>query len=463
MDARTTLAPLVLRRDDLLAAIDLYLSGDVPETRHTALWRACVAVYLSRLEDAEAALEDVEPGPWREVLTAEIELGRGLYDAGEERLERLTPPPELAARVAADLMRPAWGRSDWVELARRAECSARIARHYSEPTYEGTAYRARAVALSEGTGADEEPDLRRAVEILREAEDLRLRAYAETSLGGVLLGKGNVAEALALFDSAETTLLRLGLSWDVSNLQKARIVAELRAGDYEAALSRALAALPDDRAAGCAYTEAWALKWGSIAATHLGRHGEAVGLAEALMALQRLAGSGPDLVEAHVILGRARARAGDASGVGTLEAFLRAVNELGQPADFARARVLRADAWLGHDLPRAMAARDEAEPARALVCPWIAVELAELDRRWEREPVRSEGGRLVFDPSRGVLPRAIAETILDYYLTSEARAGAPSTTEAARRLGVDRRTFYKVRSAVEAQTWPGATRARSKR
>ena len=204
-----SLAAPALVRDELLQAVDSYLANDVPETEETALWRASVAVYLGRNEEAREALRDAPPSALGEILAAEIDLAEGRYGEARTRLTRLSRLDlSLAARAAVDLARVAQQEGKFGEVMDFADDAILFARDAQDLTLEGMGYRLRAIGRFGSEGADEvaEEDLRRSVDLLRATEDLRFRAFAELSLAGRLVVTGDAPGACALLDSAREHL-----------------------------------------------------------------------------------------------------------------------------------------------------------------------------------------------------------------------------------------------------------------
>ena len=185
--------------------------------------------------------------------------------------------------------------------------------------------------------------------------------------------------------------------------------------------------------------------------------------AEALLSLARLAGSIPDLLEAHLIAYRARARSGDASAIDAIERLLPAVDALDQGPLSATARVLKADALLGLDQTRAFVARDEAEAGRALRGPWLQAELRHLDERWSTQVVRREGSRFVVDFAVGSPCLSAAHLLLDYASLESVATKTTRKTEAAQMLCLKRRHFYKVKADVEARLLASPAKTRPRR
>jgi tetratricopeptide (TPR) repeat protein len=461
-----SLAPPSLKREVLLDAVDRYLAGDIPETEDTALWRASVAVYLGRVDDGRAALRDARPSTFGDILAAELDLAEGKYEEARARLSRLSRlDPSLAARAAIDFARVAQQEGKWEEVGRYADEAIRLARIADDRAWEGMGYRLRAIGRSAAQGADEvaEIDFRRSVDLLRETEDLRFRAFAELSLARRLVVIDDAPGACTLLDSAESTFLRLGLELDAQTAQNARAWAELVAGRYEDALRRSLAALEVDRAQGCARGETWALRASAVASVFAGRFDDAVRLADAALSLARVAGSVPDLLEAHLLACRARARTGDVDAIDALDALLPAIDALNQAPLSATARVVKADALLGLDHPRAFVARDEAEPGRALRGPWLQAEFRHLDDRWSTQVIRREGSRLVVDFAAGTPCLSTAHLLVDYASLDSVSKTATRKTDAARLLCLTRRNYYKVKAGVEARLQPNPVKTRPRR
>lgn len=457
-----TTASLGVGRDGLTASIDQYLS-DAPLPDPT---RAEIALYLQRVDEAEEALDRCGASPLAELLRAEAEIQRKHYGAARERFEALSGASGILARIENGLATCAKSVGDHARAAKHAERAIVAARREGDAIEEGKGYRIRGISLSEIDGENEQvaDNLRKAVEILCDAEDGRFRAQAEMSLAAWAASRGEAGEALALLDSAESTFLRFGLELLAQSAQHARLWAYLAVGDFDAVLARTGPCIAISRSQASAEGEAWGLHVGALAAVLSGRIATALDYAGALLGVLRVSGSIPDLVEAHLVDARARARAGDRGALEDLDEYLDAAEETKLPLLIATGRVLRADALLGLDAAAAFAARDAAEPGRTMGSPWLRAEFRNLDVRWAREPIRMERGSFVFDPSAGLPSRKDAHLILDYVLAAEARRAANGAeTAAARLLGESRNSFWNWSERAAVRMRAKKTRAKSRR
>lgn len=156
-----------------------------------------------------------------------------------------------------------------------------------------------------------------------------------------------------------------------------------------------------------------------------------------------------DLLDAHLIYYRVQARRGVEGSADGLAARIPGIDELNERVSSAVARVMLADARLGlvPDL-HAFAAREACEAFRGLAHPWLVAELRHLDARWSEMPIRREGSTLVVDLTRAD-PLAAEHLILDYARLRSAEHRHAHTVDAAKDLGLSRRTFYKVAAAIE--------------
>jgi len=451
-------------REALVDAIDRY-DPEITLSPETATRAAEIAIYLGRLDEAEAALALAPPSTFAAILDAEFDLGRGAYETAIEKLEQLDDSDPLAARIVLDKARGTVMLERWQDLLRYAELTIVTAQCDRDRAIEGMGYRLRAIALRELGREDEQSDrdFLRAVELLRESEDLRFRAFAEVSYASCLVVTDRAVEAATLLDSALLTFTSLGLERDAQIAAHALAFADLVAGRYEVALDRSLQALSIDRAQGLPRGESWALKAGALAAVYAGRLDQALELSEALVSLCQMAGSVSELIEAHIIRYRARARAGDSSAVADLQAFLPAVDAIENPVVSATARVIFADAALGK-LPnlQAFAAYDAAMSTGVPSQPWLAAELRHLDERWKQQPIRREANNMVIDLTKTTSLEA-EHIILDFARITTAESRARRIEDAAPELGLSRRTFFKVRAAVKARLAGEGTKPRRRR
>jgi hypothetical protein len=352
----------------------------------------------------------------------------------------------------------------WTDLRGLAQSALDLARIDGDQVAEGRALRYRGIATQEmDGGAAAASDYRRAATIFRTAGDARNCALTESDLAGFLVARGDPVEALGLIDSAEHAFRELGLEQQAQECKHRRAFADLVLGDYESALRRAREAVPLDRAMMSLSGEGWALEAGALAATFAGDLDTAQDFAGAFLSLARIGNEMTDLLEAHLVYHRVLARRGEARSVEEIEARLYAIDGLNQPAMSATARVILADARLGAkpDL-LAFAARDECEPFRQLVGPWLAAELRHLDARWSEMPIRREGDALVVDLGRpGCLPAE--HLILDYARTRAAQGRSSRKIQQAADLSLTRRHYYKVLDAIEERLSGAGRPARQRR
>jgi tetratricopeptide (TPR) repeat protein len=457
-------SPILFVRSALQEAIDRY-DPEMTLSPATALRAAEVAIYLGHLHEAEVALEIAHESTLTSILQAELQLGRGEYESALHILDLLDDSDALAARIAFDKARASQMLERWDDMLRYAELAIVTAQCDGDRAIEGLGYRCRAIALRECGGRDDhiERDFIQAVRLLRESEDLRFRAFAELSYASLLAVTGRTDEAADLIELALLTFGGLGIERDSQNAMHARAFVDLIAGNYQAALDRALTAIPIDRAQRSAKGESWALKIAALAAAYAGQIDRAVEYADALVSLCQMACSISELVEAHVIRFRARARAGDRTAIADLEAFMPAVLALEKPVVTATARAVLADALLGeHPDLRAFAARDAAEPEGVPAQPWLVAELRHLHARWERQPIRREANRLVVDLTRASSLES-EHMILDFARLGAAESRAHRVEDAAPDLGLSRRTFFKVRAAVKTRLAGEGTKPRRRR
>ena len=354
----------------------------------------------------------------------------------------------------------------WSDLAAMAREALAIARRTGDQLAEGHALRYRGIAADDDDmdASDSAAlDFRRAITLFRACGDDVQRAATEGDLAGHLIARGEAVEAFAVLDSAEATYLRLGLVERAQRCAHQRSWADLATGSYESALRRAREAIPMDRAMMSLANEGWALQSGALAALYLGDLDTALEFANGFLTVARIGGQMHDLLDAHLIYYRTLARRGDGGAIDRLVEWFPAVDELHEPVLSATARVLLADARLG-PLPdlRAFIARDTCEPGRALRDPWLVAELRHLDARWTAQPIYRDGARLVVDLARSTsLPDE--HLILDYVRIHGAQKRSTRTVEAAQWVGLSRRTFYKVRDAVDERAAGSARRARRRR
>jgi hypothetical protein len=392
------------------------------------LERAAMAVYLDRRKDAERALAVVDDPVTAEILTAEFAILESRHDDALAALERLpgTLEPDLAARVAWNRCRYARMRRDWHGTERHASEAVRLARLAGDDALHGCALTSLGIAYRElgHESAATERAMREAVALLRSSEDLKFRAYAESTLATWLLGGTGSTEAYALLRCARDTFERYGLRRDLEISHQQYAMAELQTGRYDDALAHATSSGEAALENGDMRNYEWALRIATLALTFLERYDEAVARAGVLADMC----SGEDGPRgARILMARARARAGDRAALDELEDISRDADLAKRPIEAATIAVQAADALLSIDVPRAFRARDEIEQYRALRGQWINAEFRQLDARWSAMPIRREGSSLIVDTNGAALALDDARTILNDVLTrgqTDERPGA---------------------------------------
>lgn len=409
------------------------------------------AVYLDRREDAErllastaelsgglaAAGGDGALARRREALDLELALtsrpGAGLNDRLERLLELAKSTDDIVAEARArDLFaRLAVTENDWIGALARAKELIEIGGASRNEFTLGRALVHRGNALRELSRPDEaEIALREAVRHLEATENLRYRAHAQVALAGVTAAAGRTQEALDMLEHAEATLRELGIVREASQARTVAAWAMLAAGRYAEARDKVVTLSESERAGGARELDASALRvLASVAAVS----GNALEASRAASDLARKVRA-DDEIEARLAQARARAIGGEADACADLEALAGEAERAGARRLVSLAMIYHAEALLLHDPIAAEQAVGLARARARTADPWVAAELASLERTRLSQPIRVEGGRVMFDLG-GELPyRERAQDVLDRALIRAALARTNGNYAKAGRL-----------------------------
>jgi tetratricopeptide (TPR) repeat protein len=427
--------------------VEQFLSGAGPEGPEAALWRAEVAAYLLRLDEAAALLNEVKTDRpelicRRELVAAEIALACGQLGEADELLTEAVQRAEregsafLAMRGRLCRARLARMKGEWNDSLTWAALAHREADDLGNPFYAGLALFNQGVCLAElGDASGAETSYHAAIERLRSTEDLRFRALAEHSLAGLLLASGQTEMACALSESADETLSRAGLISDAQLVCHGLAWARFARGQVDEAIRCARTLIDFDRAQGDSRAVMWGLKAMTVFSCVANHLDEARSFAEEFARVASLAGAESDRLEAELLLARAQAKSGDYEAFPRLLALVERIEKSGDTLLAITARLCVADALLGVDHARAYRAylqvRGAAVAARG---PWIYGEAAALDRAWRRMGIQREGDEIRINLRADLPSRESLMTILDWELMSAALDRKKGCFAAAGRL-----------------------------
>jgi tetratricopeptide (TPR) repeat protein len=442
-------------------AVDMYEAGHTPASGAPgALWRAEVAVYLDRREDALRALAEV-PGALLDKLTdpgAEGDLARrhrlaasalayadGAYGEALAHAEAVLAASAEAddararRRAAYDAGRALRRQGRYDDARGRLDDAHRMARSEGNDFYLGLVAFNRALAANDLGQAEEAAALAlEALALLERAENLRYRALCQNFYGGLLADFGRLDDALVLCSEAEATAVELGVFEDTLRAATGRARVLLSLGRYEEAAERLAELVGWQRGSANSFLEFHALCLLSVAQFAAGRHADAAESAGAALALARIVGTAEDVLDAELLDARAAAWSPDgrASAVARLRDFVRTADASGTPIQRLESRAYLAQALAASDPLEAYALCAEVRSMPALAAAgWIARELERAEGDLARGPIRlDERGALVIDPSLHWPTLRLAREAVERYLVTRAVGESGGNLSAAGRL-----------------------------
>jgi tetratricopeptide (TPR) repeat protein len=460
-DTSTFVAELAaLDRGAYRDAIARYHASEPTNDPAETMWRAEIALYLDRLEDAQAELERVEErleddlAIRAEIVRAEIAFADKALD---EAAQIVTPlihstwergSEHLHLRASLLFGRVALRRAESREALERLEEPRRLAALQHNAYYAGIVAYCRAFALYNlgdfkraGRAFDE------ALPLLTGSEGLRWESMCRTLYGGFLADFGRYEEALAEYDRSETLAAEIGsiadILWARNNAANTLIVL----GRHEEAIERLRDVLSWERQTRHIFAENIAQRLLAQAFAELGRYDEARSVAEEAIQLAEIAGSRVHVLDGRLILNWAAGLAGDASAVEELRDLITQCDAEDSDYHKAEARLLLAETLVSGQPDVAWGLCAE---ARKLSVTEESGRLHQLVLRIEGKltgnPIRvGAHGELVFDLRCGVPDFDVAVEALKRHLVYEAvRSSGGNRAEAARKLNLTRSRLHDI-------------------
>jgi tetratricopeptide (TPR) repeat protein len=437
-------------------AVALYAEGMTPvDGIEGSLWRAEVAIYLGRFEEAEDALgadrplvgSDTAWGPEhlavrRNLLRAELAMEDGSYEQAHAAFMQLKEDAHACEdaftemRAWYDLARVAYRRSEHTNCLEYAAVAASLAGEMGNSFYQGCCIFNRAAALFEAGDIDaSERAYAEALSLLSSSENLRFRALAELGYAGVLVARDRIEEGLLLLQRAEATVTRLGNVKNIQIIRNATAWAYFALGDYDAAQERAHALLAMDQGSTDARAEFFGLKLLACVELARDRVFEATKAAGEAVRLASLTANPINIREARMLEARCMSRSGNLRAVDWLREAVAEADSRGAKYQSTLARIYLADALHTSDPVAASAALEEAkERAREAPSPWVQAELRAFERVRASRPVRLEDGHLVVDVQAGWPTMRSARESVERYLYERALEQTRGNAAAAGRL-----------------------------
>jgi tetratricopeptide (TPR) repeat protein len=438
-------------------AVELYEEGMAPvEGIEGSLWRAEVALYLGRFDEAEDALgadralagSDTAWGlehlaVRRNLLRAELAMEDGSYEEAHAAFTQLKEDAHACEdaftemRAWYDLARVAYRRSEHTNCLEYAAVAASLAGEMGNSFYQGCCVLNRALALFEVGDVDaSERAYTEALSLLSSTENLRFRAFAEQGYAGVLVARDRIEEGLLLLQRAEATVTRLGNVKNIQIIRNATTWAYFALGDYDAAQERVHGLLEMDRGSTDARAEFYGLKLLACVELARDRVVEASKAAGEAVRLASLTADPINMLEARMLEARCMSRSGKLRAVDRLREAMAEADSRGAKHQSTLARIYLADALHTSDPVAASAALEEANGrARQSPNPWVQAELRALERARMQWPIRIEtDGSLIICLGSKLPSRADAHDALDKALIMTALNRANGKYAAAGRL-----------------------------
>lgn len=447
-----------LDRGEYRSALESYESSRPNDNPADTLWRAEIALYLDRLDEARGELERLAQPLDRDLANRArtIQAEIAFYDKALDEAKEIVTPVVQATWEAGDdqghlrstllMARIELRRSKSAEALEKLKEPARLATMLGNDYYLGIISHCRAFALVQlGEYRQAGPVFAEALKLLGKTEGQRWEATCRSLYAGYLADMGRYDDALAECEHVEKMASELGLVvealWARNNAARTLILLER----YEEVVSQLKDTLSWERATRHLFAEVTALQLLAIAQCELGRFDEAERSANESIQLARLASSANEELCATLIAGWAAARAGRAGAVDALKRLLEQVDADGADFHKAELRIYLADALAGTqpDVAAALCAEARRYPA-AEESGRFRNQLARIERSLRTGPIRiGPFGELVVDPLRGWpdFDEAV-ETLKRYLVFGAVESSAGNRSEAARKLNLTRSRLH---------------------
>jgi tetratricopeptide (TPR) repeat protein len=431
------------------------------------VWYAEVALYTGKLDDAVAAVAEIERDLEAHVaeagelgdlmrrsrlVAAEAALARGDVETAERKASSVADAALVAGdtfggmRARYDLGRVAGQKNEFALPLERLAAASRLAEESGNEYYQGLIAHKRGEFLEElGEVGAAERRFIEAVDLLARTESSRDRALAQVSYGRLLADSGRFDEAINLLEVAAP---HPGAAATVAPLAKSL----LGLGRFDHAAARAEELLAIVRSAGDRAGELEALRLLTHAELGRGNVEAAEKTATAAASAAAEVGSASDAVEMRLLAGRVRARAGREDAADELRAVLDEVDRAGDGGRRAEARIFLAEALVEENPIEAFRLLREARALPVVESePWLKQELERVDEERLRAPVRiADDGSLVIDTTSGWPKLKQARESLERYLLERSLEETRGNAAAAGRLiGETRSQMHYLRRIFE--------------
>jgi tetratricopeptide (TPR) repeat protein len=438
-------------------AIEAYENNAPPVTSAlTDIWRAEVALYLDRLDDAAgyAANLESELAPHlraasatgnlarrRQLICAEILYYQSDYLAARDLIRPITEYAENAGdahaqiRAWLDLGRVSRRQGHDTLALRKLGIAAELARDYGNLWFDGV------IELNEGLClyrlndvSAAERALTRALGLLRETENLRCAAVCANALGRALADLGREEEALAHITEAEKIAARLGIVSDALRGGVDAAWALTTLGRHTEAERKLVDLLGEARAGADAAAELASLKLLTLVQIGQGKPEEAERTAEEVTRLAESGGTETDAFDALLLA--ARARAHKEGAIEDLKALVARADQASSERHRLEARIYLAEALASVSPIEAKAAASDARALPALSAPgWLLTILERVEHDLSRAPIRFESEvTLVIDTSTAMPHLKQAREAVERFLYERAMSLTKGNASAAGRL-----------------------------
>jgi tetratricopeptide (TPR) repeat protein len=424
------------------------------------LWRADVALYLDRLDDARAELDrlgdvyDRDLANRAQTLRAELAFWEKSLD---EARELVTPVIQSTweagdhqGHLRATLLRARTElrRGNFVEALERLKEPQRLATVIGNDFYAGIIAHCRAYAhyylgeLKQAGHAFAE-----ALHLLKKTESLRWDMTCRTLHAGFLSDIGRYEEALSELEFCERVALEIGLVGAALYARNNAALTLFTLGRYDEVVARLRDLLTWERATQHIFAETLGLHLLAMALGELGKFDEAEHAAVESAQLARLANNESTAFESEVIAHWAAGRAGRPEAFAEMRRLIAVADETGSDLQRCESRLYAADivATSHPDIAATLCREAQAFPeAHDLVR--IKRLVGRVEQGYSTGPVRiGVGGELILDLDKGWPDYdAAVETVKRFLVFEAVRRSNGNRSEAARKLNLTRSRLHDV-------------------
>ena len=439
-------------------AIPRYESTPATADPVDTLWRAEVALYLDRLEDATAELLrlpaslDRDLANRAETIRAEIAFWDKALDEARHIVNPIVQSTwecgDHQGHLRASLLgaRIELRRGNASEFLEKAREPRRLATVLGNDFYGGIIAHGRAYAYSYlGDLKQAGHAFAEALHLLSKSEGLRWEASCRVVYASHLAELGGCDDAIAECDRAERVAVELGIIGDALWARTAAARTLLSLDRFEDIVSRLGEVLTWERATRHVFAELIALQVLAVAYCELGRYDEAERTADESLRLAQLVESATSTLDGEMLKWWSASRRGERGAIGKLERVVERCDVEGTEYQRAEARlyVAQVSAVDRPDVASTMCVEAAAIPA-CQQATRLQNLLARVQSDLAEKPIRVGAlGELVIDPKSGLPDYDIAVETLRRFLALEAvRRSSGNRAEAARKLGLSRSRFH---------------------